>query len=234
MNFVRMVLPALVALTCCSAVADAQSLIRTVAGKSFDLVTPDGFCVPDPKESGDAGFVNAVSRFMEGAGNTVVQVVADCGELNLRHADPSSKIFNYMVYYYPAAIESLVLSGSPQPHRKTLCDEMRKQGDASLSDVPQLVAKTARELQQTVSVNSTKVLGVLAEDTHGCYVGVLVGIDDGKGLSLLMNATIIATVIHGKGLFVSLYSQYVSPEASDKSLQLAKATAAALDLKNSD
>ena len=109
---------------------------------------------------------------------------------------------------------------------------MRKQGDASLGDVPSLVAKTARELKQTVSVNSTKVLGVLAEDAHGCYVGVLVGIDDGKGLSLLMNATVTATVIRNKGLFVSLYSQYVDPEASAKSLQLAKTTAASLDMKN--
>lgn len=221
------------ALTCCLIAANAKSLVKTVSGKNFDLVLPDGYCVPSLDNAGEAYFVNFLTKLMSNSGNKLVQTGVDCYELQGRHENASAAIFKYVVYYYPTTTENEVLNGDRAAQRSALCNSLRESGDEAVKDVPQEVAKAAKEMKNNAAMTSTKVLGVLAEDAHGCYVGILVGINDGAH-SYMINVTMVSTVIHGRSLYLSLYSKYESPEASARSLQLAKTTAVAMDSKNPD
>ncbi len=211
----------------------SQGSVYTFKGKSFNLPTPTGFCVPDPANRGEADFVKVMTTLFANAQNTVVKLAVECGELKRRHADPSSKISDYMAYYYPDSTEKESLQGSRESLRKAVCDDMRKQGDATISDVPDIVAKAAQQLHAKMAVNSTRMLGVLAEDAHGCYAGVLVNATVGASSSI-RNVDILATIVHDRVLFVSLYSEYKNPSESKKFLLLEEAIAADLDSKNPD
>ena len=218
----------------CLAGAHAEDNVKeTVGGKSIDLAIPSGYCLPDFGNSGEAFFANFTTKLMNNSGNTVVKIMADCGELRRRHANASAPIYDYAVYYYPTAVENTVVTGDRQAERQSLCEQMGQVRDADLSDVPQNVAKSAEEMKTNVSVSGTKNLGVLAADAHGCYSGVLVNAKTGESTTLI-SAVIVATVVHSKYLFLSVYSKYENAKASAAALELAKTTAATLDAKNPD
>jgi len=233
MKHLRLMALAGVGLICCLAAAYAGSLKRTVGGKDIDLTIPSGYCLPDLGNSGEAFFANFTTKLVNNSGNTVVQIMADCGELRRRHANASAPIYDYAVYYYPTAVENTAVTGDRQAERQSLCEQMGQVRDADLSDVPQNVAKSAEEMKANVSVSGTKNLGVLAADAHGCYSGALVNAKTGESTTLI-SAVIVATVVHGKYLFLSVYSKYENAKASAAALELAKTTAAALDVKNPD
>jgi hypothetical protein len=143
----------------------------------------------------------------------------------------SANLWNFMIYYYPSSSEKQILEGDPRPYRHALCDDMRKQTDATVSDVPDVVAKTARELKMNSSTDAPKYLGVLSEDSHGCYSALLQNVRKGNETHLVQS-NILATVVHGKSFFLTMASQYKSPAESEKSLALEKAVAADLDSNN--
>ena len=224
---------AFAALAPCPVAAYAESTVHTINGKSFNLPTPSGFCIPDANNVNEGFFVKAVTTLMENAKTRVAKIAAECQEIKKRRADPRATVFDYVVYYYPASSESESIQVDAQTRRKALCDDLRRQGDSALGGVKDAVAKSAQEPKATIAMNSQKYLGVLAEDAHGCYVGVLSNVTTALG-SFLLTANLMSTVIHGKTLFVGLYSQYKSPTASEKSLLLEQALAADLDSRNPD
>jgi hypothetical protein len=234
--FLRALALASIALACCPPAANADSLIKTVAGKNFDLAKPDGFCVPDQTNTGEAFFDRLISRLLVNAGNTAIQVFGDCRDLQRRHANSNAPIYNYMVYYYPTSTENEVLPQDRAQSRKSLCNDLHATNDATLANVPDIAKKTFGELSKDagkVEINTTKNLGVLAEDDHGCYVGILIG-SRVANTTNLMAAVVNGTVNKRKTLFVSFYGKFDSPQAFDRLLQRAKAVSAAFDAKNPD
>jgi len=226
----RHLLLALTALVLCPAVGWCQSTIYQINGKSFDLPTPTGFCLPDAKNSNDALFIKAKTALMANYGYTVAKIAARCDELK-RRDNPVDLI---IYYYYPDSTENQPpAQGSIQSQRKTICDDMRKETDASLSNVPDKVAETAKELHVNLSVSKVKSLGLLAEDSHACYSGILVTTKNAAG-PYIANVDYFGTVIHGKKIWASLYSKYQNPSESQKSLLLLESIAADLEAKNPD
>jgi hypothetical protein len=232
MKHMRRLSFALAALVYSSLAAHGQEITGTMGDTTFNLAVPSGYCVSDPRNPADAQFVNYLAKLLENAKNKLIRTVIDCRELRARRADASKPIYDYLNYYFPAASENTKLSGDTQENRKTLCDELRQQSDATLEDVPQIVEKTAREMKMTGGINSTKYLGVLAADPHGCYAGLLVGVRDGKGNVTLIYTIVVRTAIHGKDLWMASYSRYGTNADSAHALQLAQTTAADLDAKN--
>jgi hypothetical protein len=215
---------------CCSASAYAGMTTHTVNGRDFKFPIPVGFCTLNPNNSNEAAFANQVRTLMGNAGNTVSEIAADCQEL-AKFRSVSANMWNFMIYYYPTSTEKQILEGDPQPHRHALCDDMRKQTDATVSDVPDVVAKTARELKMNSSTDAPKYLGVLSEDSHGCYAALLQNVRKGNETHLVQS-NILATVVRGQSLFLTMASQYRSQAESEKSLAFEKAIAADFDSNN--
>jgi hypothetical protein len=220
-----------IAAACHAGIAKAESQVRSVAGKNVELVIPPGFCAPDTRNAADANFVKGLSTLLKNARNVLVQTYLSCEDRKRRRASAAANIYDYISYYYPTAAASEVLDGDRAGHRKALCGEIRK-ASIDTKDVQDSVAKSAEELRRNVAVSNVKDLGVLAEDEHGCYSGILVGVDAGKDNSYLVHAVIGATILNGKYLFFALYSKYVDEAAAAKSLRDARSIATELDSKN--
>jgi hypothetical protein len=218
------------ALLCCSASAYAEITAHAVNGRNFRFPVPVGFCTLNPNNSNEAAFAKQITTLMGNAGNTVAEIAADCQEL-IKFRSGSANLWNFMIYYYPSATEKQILEGDPQPHRHALCDDMRNQTDATVSDVPDIVAKTARELKMNSATDAPKYLGVLAEDSHGCYSALLQNVRKGNETHQVQS-NILATVVHGKTFYLTMASQYKSAAESEKSLVFEKAIAADFDANN--
>jgi hypothetical protein len=98
--------------------------------------------------------------------------------------------------------------------------------------VKDTVAKVAKEIKADVAINSTKYIGVLDEDEHGCYAGLLIGVQGADKKPLLMSSVVTSTVVHGKMIFLAVYNEYSNPEVITALLQNAKNTMLDLDRKN--
>lgn len=224
MIYLRIVVFALLALALCPRPGHTQDSLSAFKGKTFDLPTPAGFCTPDSNNN----FAKRVTALLKNSGNTIAKIAADCRELQR-----GTNQYDYIVYYYPTSTETEVLDGDVQAHRKALCDDLRAQTQEALKDVSSVVAKTAKELKQKFGTNNTKYLGVLAEDAHGCYAGLLSNISTGND-SYILNIDMLGTVIHARRFYVALYSEYKSPAQSEQMLAREQALAAELDSKNPD
>ena len=210
----------------------AQNLTGKMGETSFNLFVPQGYCEPNRSSSGERVFADYIDKAMENAKSRVMRSIASCAELQARRANSSSNIFDYIVYYFPQAVENTTLSGDRQANRKDACEDLRHQTDDAVKDVPDVVERTAREMRVKTSVKSIQYLGVLDEDQHGCYAALLSRNADSKGNVYVMYVLVVRTVIHGKDLWVAVYSQYGSGAANTATLELAKTTAAQLDQKN--
>lgn len=210
----------------------AEDLTGKMGEASFNLAMPQDYCVPERASAGERVFVDYINKAMENAGSKVMRIVANCSELQARHDNSSTNIFDYVVYYFPRSVENTTLQGDRAANRKTECDDLRQQTDEAIKDVPQISERTAREMKIKGSVKNIQYLGVLDEDQHGCYGALLSRNVDGKGNVYVVYVVVLRTVLHGKDLWVGVYSQYGSAAASLRTLQLAKTTAAQLDQEN--
>ena len=222
-----------VAMACCVGYANAETQVGSVAGKNVELVVPTAFCIPDPRNAADANFVKGLATLLKNSNNVLVQTFLSCEDRKRRRASAAANIYDYISYYDPTAAESTVLDGDRAARRKALCDEVRG-SSVNTKDVQRDVAKSAEELRRNIAVNNVKDLGVLAEDAHGCYSGLLVGVSGGKNNTYLVNVVVAATVLRGKYLFFALYSKYVDEAEAKTSLRQSQALAAELDNKNPD
>jgi hypothetical protein len=214
------------------AAAYADSVSRSVGGIQFDLAVPKGHCVLEETNSQDAKFIDSLSMLFKGASKTLIVATVKCdGRAKLR-AGNAARLSDYAAYYVPDIWLNSTLNGKKSDLRKQLCNEMRKQGQKVLSDAKGVVAKAAKELNTNMLVTSTKLIGVLGEDDHGCYAGLLIGAKDAGGKVILTSSIVTSTVIHSKGLFLAYYDEYVSPETTQRGLQSSQAIAADLDRKN--
>lgn len=222
-----------VATACHAGLAHAETQVRPVAGKDVELIVPAGFCIPDTSNAADANFVTGLSTLLRNGSNVLVQTFLSCEDQKRRRASAAANIYDYISYYYPTAAERAVVDGDRAAGRKALCTELRKV-HLTTKDIAPSIAKSAEELRRNIAVSNLKDLGVLGEDEHGCYSGLLAGVSAGKDNSYLVHAVIGATVVRGKYLFFGLYSKYVDEAGAAKSLRQAQSIAAELDSKNSD
>jgi hypothetical protein len=212
----------------------AQELTGKMGQASFNLVMPRGYCLPERASSGERVFVDYINKAMGNAGSKVMRIVASCAALKARRANASTNVFDYMVYYFPKSVENTTLSGDRAANRKAECDDLRRQTDEAIKDVPEISERTAREMKLQGSVKTIQYLGVLDEDAHGCYAALLSRNVDADSHVYVVYVIVVRTVIHGKDLWAGVYSQYGSGAANLRTLELAKSTAAELDQKNPD
>ena len=219
------------ALLCCSASAYAAEITEhAVNGRNFKFPVPAGFCALNPGNSRDAEFAKQITALMGNTGNTVVEIVVNCQELTAFRST-TANLWTWMIYYYPSSTEKQILDGDPQPHRHALCDDLRKQTDATVKDAPDIVAKVARELKTKMATDAPKYLGVLSEDSHGCYAGLLQNVTKGSETNQVLS-NVLGTVVHGKTFYVTATSKYKGQAESAKSLAFEKAVAADFDADN--
>jgi hypothetical protein len=212
--------------------AYADSVTRTVGGASFNFVPPEGQCVLEDDNAQDARFISTLRALYQGAHNTLIVATMECNRRARLRGGDTGKVLDYAAYYTPDPFISSTVPGETKSVRKDLCTEMRKQGQATLDGVKDIVAAKAKELRANIAVTSTNYIGVLDEDDHGCYAALLVGVKGAGNETVLMSSTVTATVIHSKPLFLAIYSEYKGPETTQAGVHAAKDTTVQLDSLN--
>ena len=129
--------------------AYAEDVERSVGGSSFNFTVPAQFCVLNESNGRDAQFIDVIKKLLQYAQNKLILLTADCDRLKAYRLGEISNITRYALYYIPDDYENNTLSGGDQELRKELCQDMRKQGDATLSGVKEIVGKAAKDLTQT-------------------------------------------------------------------------------------
>jgi hypothetical protein len=206
------------ALTLCLQPAQAEDQLTAFKGKNFNLPTPAGFCVPDSANR----LAQLYSAALKKAGSTVVKYAADCRQLQA-----GGGISDFLGYYYLTNSEEELLDGDVAARRKAVCDERRLHANG----IQAALSKIARELNQNPGSINPIVLGVLAEDVHGCYAGVLSSFELGS-IRYIQHLDLLATVIHARSVYAALYSKYEDDAGAKKALARLQALAAELDAKN--
>jgi hypothetical protein len=214
-----------VAVLCYSMTAAAESTTVDLYGKALVVPTPVGYCIPDQSNVGDGNFYKEIDALLKHSSNKLIHLVVECNLLP-SHKKPASKaITDYVDYYYPfSAAEGY------KSTRKANCDSIREAIKQPLN-VQQSVNAAYKELNRSAPTNSTQPLGVLSEDQHGCYFGLLVKIVYG-GTSTLRSVMGFSTIIKGNLLYVTVVSEYKNAAESEKQLLQAKSIAADLDKTN--
>ncbi len=212
--------------------ANAESVKRTVGSASFNFELPRGQCLLQDNNSSDARFIHTVRTLFAGAKNTLIVATMECGRLARLRNGETGNVLDYAAYYTPDNFVDTTVDGETQSLRKGLCADMRKQGDATLAGVKDIVAEKAKELKAKIAVTSTSYIGVVDEDEHGCYAALLVGVKGADNKPLLMSSIVTSTVLHAKPLFLAIYNEYKGPETTSSGVVRAKQTLAGLDQKN--
>jgi hypothetical protein len=212
---------AMFALGLCLLPAQAEDQLTAFKGKNFNLPTPAGFCVPDLANR----LAQLYSAVLKKGGSTVVKYAADCRQL-----EAGGDISDYLGYYYLTNSEEEVLDGDVAARRKAVCDDLRSHGP-TFNGIQAAVSKIARELNQNLGSINPIALGVLAEDVHGCYAGLLSPFELGS-IRYIKYGDLLGTVIHARRFYAGLYSKYEDDAGAKKSLARLQALAAQLDAKN--
>ena len=211
-----------------------NSVTRSAGSKNFEFALPEGQCVLDDSNRADAAFIKVLSTLLKGTQNTLIVATAECGRRAALRRGETGNITDYAAYYTTDQFFNTTVPGKTETLRKELCAGMRKQGDATFASVEDLVAEKAKELRADIAVTSTKYVGVMAEDAHGCYAALLIGVKRANGEAQLMTSIVTSTVSHGKPLFLAIYRPYEGPRTIKAAVADAKATMAEFDTLNGD
>ncbi len=212
--------------------AQAESTPRKVGETQFNFAVPRDFCVLYKSNSRDALFINVVETLLKGAANNLILLTVNCDRLRTWRDGVAGNILRYAMYYIPTNLEGSSFPGDTQKLRKDLCVDMRKQGDATLAGVKDIVAKAAKDLNANIAVTGTKYVGVVDEDEHGCYAALLINVKGGDGKTIVMSSVVTSTVVHSKPLFFAIYNEYKGPDQAQEDVERSKVVAADFDKAN--
>jgi hypothetical protein len=229
---IRKILVVAAALALQTLLVQAENVTRKVGDTEFNFAVPREFCVLEESNARDAIFINVVRTLLRGASNKLILLTVNCKRLKTWREGVAGNILRYAMYYIPDNLENSTLPGDNKKLRNELCQDMRKQGDATLAGVKDIVANAARELNANIAVNSTKYVGVVDEDDNGCYAALLIGVKGGDGKNILMSSIVTSTVIHGKPLFFAMYNQYDGPDTAKEDVDRSRIVAADFDRSN--
>jgi hypothetical protein len=213
------------------ALTHGAEVTRPVGGVQVNFPILHDHCLAEDSNARDAVFINRMATLLRNAKSRLIVLSMDCDRQRTWRDGDEGNIYDYSSYYIPEKHLAPTLKGNKAQFRKALCNDMRKQGDAKLAPIKDIVAKAEKELNDNITVSNTKMIGVVGEDQHACYSALLVGVRAGAD-NILMSAFIIATVVRGKPIFSTIYHEYKGPETTQRSLEEAKSLAADFDARN--
>lgn len=156
-----------------AAVSTTATASETViGGVSINLPVPSGFCELSASNPADNRMVTTISGLVAKGGNKLLNMSADCQQLADWRAHKRNYLDDYG-QYQTATAQMDKLVASPEAAIKGTCQELRTQGSQiTANQTPDIKARIEDTLKK-VKLNEVSFLGVLDEDTNGCYAAQL-------------------------------------------------------------
>jgi hypothetical protein len=149
-----------------------ERITVNVGGSGIDLAPPSGHCFLDPAQQADARLIGILRRVF-GGNVRMLAAYADCGQLKSWRAGKRKTLDDHGQYIVPLTMQSFSFQGDAAPHVKKFCDAFRRSSGELMDQVSKTVKQRIESAMNGVKVNEQKILGVLEEDNHACYFGLL-------------------------------------------------------------
>jgi hypothetical protein len=217
--------PIVAALILAAAVSPASSLEALLGGAFVTLPPPAGFCELTPRYEFDGRTVAIISALLKNAGNKLLLMSADCGQL--ADARAGRRLLLDDVVHYQARIAEI--EKPPTESITQTCTILRTQGNnAVVGDMNARLAGTI----ENIKTNETSFIGVLAEDNNACYAAILQKLRTEAGTEKTQVGVYAVTIIHNRSISVYRYAAYQNPGMINAMLAKLKGDVAALIAAN--
>jgi hypothetical protein len=218
----------------CFCVSSASAEDARIGAVSIKLSSPPGYCELNASNAADARMIRAAEGLLDKAGNRLLSLSADCGQLADWRAGKRQLLDNMAQHQTRIGWENVQLPITPEALIKEHCDDMRARGDQTVTAMTPDAQQRVEEVLKTVKINEIKFLGVLGEEPVICYAGLLQRFVTEDGTDKTQATVFATTVVRQKLLYHYLFAPYVNGETVSTMLEQQKVNVRRLRIENPD
>jgi hypothetical protein len=200
----------------------ASGSVISIGDRQIRILLPAGHCPLDRNTPSDKKIFDNIETTSGGA-NRVYQLSTSCTELNAWRTGLQPLLTDYVMVGSVVAEASMDFRGRETQKTGSLCAVGRTQGGQITEAAYETVLKNASD---KAKYQGMAFLGVLGEDTNGCYVGSLITILSPVGPKL-QAFVFSALVLNGRTVDLYHYSDKTGPADIARLLSASKAAAKA-------
>ncbi len=199
--------------------------------QELKLSPPGGHCFLDPSQPGDARLIGALNG-MFSADLRMLSGYADCAQLKLWRTGQRKVLDDHGQYLVPVSVLNFTYTGDPAPLVSSLCSTMRQEGESYISAADQTAKQRLKEALEGAALEETRYLGIVGEDKHACYFGIVQKLKTEFG-DPKTQLGITAIIFAGGKVFTSnLYSLYTGDLSVAELIEKQKANVARISAAN--
>ncbi len=183
---------------------DALSTVK-LGATHLNLQPPPGHCFLDELQPSDARLAGLLRQIFQ-AELRMLGAFADCAQLRSWRTGTRKTLSDYGQFLVPVSFIAKKLDGPAQPYVDTICKVMRENGG-------ELLAKSAPDLKQRfeqvlrgAKMNETRFLGVVGQDAHACYFGLIQKLTTEYGDPKTQVDVSAIAFVSGKMIYSNLYA----------------------------
>ena len=197
--------------------------VTQIGDRKVALVVPEGHCVLDRSQTADKALLAFVEGLIAGQ-NQLHLLTTNCAELSDWRTGKRPTLGEYTQVQSRIQLNGRDFAGQERPVIKALCDEAKKNGASHLNTAEAEVVKRLAAAQDKAKLENVALLGVLDEDEHGCYLGMVLKIQvDGPGKTQL--CVFATTILNGKLAYLYRYAETIDSATVARLLAAQKASA---------
>jgi hypothetical protein len=170
----------------------------SMGGVSVNFPPPKGFCELSNTDPSDKRMLSVVGGLLEKAGNKLLSMSADCGQLTSWRSGRRQLLDDYA--QYQASLN--MMDKPPAEAIQQTCVTLREEGNKIVAkEMPDLKASIEAALKK-VKMNQTTFIGVLAEEPRACYAGLVQQIHTAAGTDISELSLFAVTAVKNRTIFV--------------------------------
>lgn len=172
-----------------------------IGGRTVQLLVPEGQCALDRSQRYDASVLELAQRAIQGS-NEMLLHTAECANLQNARTGSTPYLNDFHQVQVALQFKQTELRGQEAAAAKEICQSLRNDGAEIEKKVGGEIKDRVKNLQAGIAVNETKALGVLAEDQHACYSGILMNVQTPQGTPRLILGVYAMAVLNGRLVFL--------------------------------
>jgi hypothetical protein len=183
---------------------DARTKVKLGAAY-LDLEPPPGHCFLDESQPSDARLAGLLRQIFQ-AELRMLGAFADCAQLKSWRIGTRKTLSDYGQYLVPVSFIAKKLDGPAQPYVATICSVMRENGGELIAKSAPDVKQRFEQVLQGAKMNETRFLGVVGQDEHACYFGLIQKIVTEFGDPKTQVDVSTIAFVSGKMIYSNLYA----------------------------
>ncbi len=169
------------------------------------LEPPAGHCFLDESQPSDARLVGLLQTIFRGE-LRMLGAFADCSQLKSWRTGKRKTLSDYGQFLVPLTFLDKKVDGSPKAYVDTVCNTLRQNGGELINQSAPQVKQRFEEALKGAKMNEVRFLGVVGQDEHACYFGLIQNIITEFGDPKTQVDVSAVAFISGKMIYINLYA----------------------------